>query len=326
MKAARFPMRIAGRALNRALHGLECGVLGRGDGPLQHAPVFVLGAPRCGSTLLYQVMLDYFDLGYLSNLHCKLFGAPSLVERALRPRAWRRATTYDSAHGYVSGLTSPSECGDYWYRFFRRSPQYVPLSEAGAGSLESLRRSFRAVCAAMGRPIIFKNLVCALRLEPIQKALPESVFIVVGRSWLDTAHSILEARMKLYGDYGGWFSVEPPGFDSLKRLPAHEQVVEQIREVHALIDRGRARAPGRFLDVDYESFCENTHAVLERVRAFHEGLGVPLARTGNVPPSFEAKRSIRIDRRLYADLEAYLSGAGAPGPEGPSARDRRGHD
>jgi hypothetical protein len=326
MSAARFPLRIAGTALNRALHHLECGVLGRGDDPIAHAPIFILGAPRCGSTLMYQVMLDYFDLGYLSNLHCKFFGAPSLAERAFRPCAFRRATSYKSEHGYVSGWSSPSECGDYWYRFFRRRPQYVPLEDAGERSLADLRRSFRAVCSAMGRHIIFKNLLCALRLDPIHEALPESVFVVVRRSWLDTAHSILEARMKLYGDYGRWFSVEPPDVESLRRLPPHEQVVEQIRGVHALIERGRARAPERFLDVDYESFCANTRGVLERVRDFLEGLGVVLAGDGDVPASFESKRSIRIEGSLYAELEAYLGGAGAPaGGESPAAR-RQDHD
>jgi hypothetical protein len=301
-------------------------MLGRGDGPIVHAPIFVLGAPRCGSTLIYQVMLDYFDLGYLSNLHCKFFGAPSLAERAFRPCALRRASSYKSEHGYVSGWSSPSECGDYWYRFFRRRPQYVPLAEAGARSLADLRRSFRAVCAAMGRPIIFKNLMCALRLEPIHEALPESVFVVVRRSWLDTAHSILEARMKLYGDYGEWFSVEPPGVESLKSLPPHRQAVEQIRGVHALIERGRARAPERFLDVDYDSFCGNTHDVLEQVRGFLDGAGVQLRRTGDVPASFEARRSIRIDKSLYAELEAYLSGAGAPAAGAHPAADGRDHD
>ena len=307
------PIRDCGRAVNRALHTIECGVLGRRDGPIAHPPVFILGAPRCGSTLVYQAMLDYFDLGYISNLHCKLFGAPSIAERAFKPGRWRKASTFRSDHGLVAGWSSPSECGDYWYRFFRRSPQYVPLNEAGESRIRDLRRSFRAVCGAMGKPVIFKNLICALRLEPIQAAIPESAFVVVQRDWLDTAHSILEARMKLYGDYGKWFSVEPLGIESLKRRPVHEQVVEQIRSVHSLIDQGRARSPGRFLDVDYDLFCGDTHSALDGVRKFLAGNGIKLRRAGEVPPSFSVKDSIRIDESLYMEVKSYLDRAARGG-------------
>jgi len=299
-------MGAGGKVLNRTLHRIECGLLGAGSGPLRYPPVFILGAPRCGSTLLYQAMLDYFRLGYISNFHCKFFGAPSLAERAFRLRGWREASSYRSDHGHVSGWGAPSECGSYWYRFFRRKPQYVPLNEAPEGCLGDLRRSLRAIGAAMGRSVLFKNLLTALRLEPVLMAVPESIFIVVQRDWLDTAHSLLESRMKLHGDYGRWFSVEPPEIDSLRERPAHEQVVEQIRSIHALIDKERRPAPDRFMDVDYDLFCRDTHAVLERIGEFLKLRGVALRAAGEVPCSFTVRKSIRIDEGLYKDLEDYV--------------------
>ena len=312
---ARGSVRAGGLALNSFLHGVECGLLGRGDGPLRHPPIFILGAPRCGSTLLYQAMIDYFDVGYLSNLHCKFFGAPSLVERSLRPGGWRAPSSFRSEHGYVTGWSSPSECGDYWYRFFRRRPQYVPLSECGERSLVDLRRSFRAVGAAMGRSVAFKNLVCSLRLEPIQGALPESAYIVVQRSWLDTAHSILESRMKVNGNYLDWFSVEPPEVASLMRRPAYEQVVGQIRGVHGLIEEARSRSPDRFTDVDYEEFCRDTHAVLKELGGFLSGAGIAVRRAGDVPGSFPVGRDVRIDADLYERLRDHLRSIGRGGED-----------
>ncbi len=310
-RVPRYPIRGAAAALNRLLHHVECGVLGRGGGPLAQTPVFILGAPRCGSTLLYQLLVERFDFGYISNIHCKFHGAPSLAERVFGPggRSGGSSSSYSSDHGRVSGWDAPSECGDYWYRFFRRKPQYVPLSGVRLSSLIDLRRSVRAMGVAMGRPVLFKNLPCALRLEPIREALPESLFMVVNRDWMETAHSILEARMRLYGDYGEWFSVEPPGMDALRKRPAHEQVVEQIHAVHRLIDKERAAASDRFLDVDYDALCRDTGAVLEEIGAFLESKGAALGVRGHVPPSFPKRTSRRIDESVYGNLREYLERA-----------------
>lgn len=295
-----------GKPVNSILHAVECGLLGRRETPLRHPPVFILGAPRCGSTLLYQLMLDYFDLGYISNLHCKLYGAPSLAELLFRPSRRRGPSSFKSEHGQVKGWSSPSECGDYWYRFFRRTPQYVTLSDITPGSVLNLRRSMRAMGVAMGKPLLFKNLPCSLRLGPIMKALPESAFVVVQRDRLETGQSILEARKSLFGNYGGWFSVEPPEIESLRGRPAHEQVAAQIQSVYRLISEARDRAPERFLDVDYGDICRDTHAALVMVAGFLKGHGIKMARRGDVPKSFETRRRAPGENKIFSDLKEYF--------------------
>lgn len=294
------------RSVNSVLHKVECGIIGRGNKPLACPPVFILGAPRCGSTLLYQLMLDCFDLGYISNLHCKFHGAPSIAERIFRPSRGRRPSTFESDHGRISGWGSPSECGDYWYRFFPRTPQYATLESVSRDCVPNLRRSMRAMGAAMGKPLIFKNLPCSLRLGPIMKALPESVFIVVQRDRLENAHSILEARMNLFGNYDEWFSVEPPEYDSLKSRPVHEQVAVQVQSIHRLIDEARGTASGRFLDVEYEDICTDTREALDRCGAFLKSHGIVAERTGQVPKSFEIIRPVPIDEQIYENLKTQF--------------------
>jgi len=294
------------RSVNSVLHGVECGLLARGKNRLDFPPVFILGAPRCGSTLLYQLMLDCYDFGYISNLHCKFHGAPSLAERLFRPSRQRKPSSFESDHGRVSGWGSPSECGDYWYRFFPRSPQYAPLKDVSPGSVRDLRKSMVAMGAAMRKPLVFKNLPCSLRLGPIMKALPESAFIVVQRDKLETAHSILEARFNLYGNYDGWFSVEPPGYDTLVKKPVYEQAAVQVQSIHRLIEEARGTAPERFLDIEYEDICHDTHEALGRVSIFLEGQGIAVARTGQVPESFEVIRPVPIDEKIYEGLKRHF--------------------
>jgi len=311
-----------GRPVNSMLHVLECNLLGMRERRLRHPPAFILGAPRCGSTLLYQLMLDYFDMGYISNLHCKFYGAPSLAERLFRPSRRRKPSSFESDHGRVAGWSSPSECGDYWYRFFRRTPQYVTLNDIAPGSVRNLRRSMRAIGDAMGKPLLFKNLPCSLRLGPIMKALPESAFIVVQRDRLETAHSILEARRKLFGTYDAWFSVEPPEIESLRDKPAHEQVAMQVQSVYRLIEEGRAGAPERFLEIDYEDVCRDTHAALAGVAGFLESRGIKMSRRGEVPKSFETRRRGHVETKIYRDLKEYFERGGTmPGSMPSTGRD-----
>jgi hypothetical protein len=102
----RFARRRSVTALNRALSRIELRKAVAAEVPLNHPPVFIVGAPRSGSTLLYQLIVVRFDVGYLSNLHCRLYGAPSLVER-MAGRRLEPPAVFSSDHGRTDWLAAP---------------------------------------------------------------------------------------------------------------------------------------------------------------------------------------------------------------------------
>lgn len=269
-------------------------------------PIFIIGAPRSGSTLLYQVLTDHYEIGYITNFHCKFWGAPSWAQKIIDPLRWRRESDFQSYHGQTQGVAAPSECGQFWYRFFRRKPQYVPQSEANPSKMVQMRRAVNSLILSFHRPVLFKNMNCALRLRPIATALPKALFIVIHRDLVDNAHSLLEVRMKVNGSYDAWWSMEPPNMDELAKLPAHEQVVEQIREIYDLIAGDREKiGEGRFLDISYEEFCKETIASLSKLEDFLSKHGVVLRQRTGVPSSFERTVKINIPQELYQKLKAY---------------------
>jgi len=285
-KLPRFALTRSGRALNRAADLLETSLGDGGDAPLPQVPILILGPPRSGSTLLHQLLVRRFRVGYLSNLHCRLYGGPSLVERALRGRG-APPGDFTSTHGRTEGRLAPSECGEFWYRFFRRSPQYVPLEEADPGSLRRLRAAVRELARAAGRPLVFKNLLCSLRVRPIATALPEALFLVVRRDEADNARSLLAARRRVHGDEATWWSAQPPDWEELQRLPPQDQVVGQIRAIEALVERDRAElGDDRFLDIRYEALCEDPRTELAGVASFAERHGARLEARAEVPENF----------------------------------------
>ena len=297
--------RRARKTWNGALSRLD-GSDGRADALLPAAPIFVVGAPRSGSTLLYQLMVEAWDVTYLSNLHCAFLGAPHLVELTA---PWRPPPrTFASHHGRTLGSAGPSECGDYWYRFFRRRPQYVPLEAVDPDCMRRLRGSVRALTARAGRPAVFKNLVNSLRVAPLGTVLPEALFVVIHRDLVANAASLLAGRLERSGDYGRWWSAEPPEIGRLRALPPHEQVVEQIRAIDALIRAdAEGLGPDRFHDVVYESLCEGVRGTLAGIREFAAGHGVELRPRADVPASFDPRGAPRIDPQVYAQLTGYVT-------------------
>jgi hypothetical protein len=311
-KIALPPYLFAVTVVNRVGDRLETSLADRSDRPLPQAPVLILGAPRCGSTLLFQALAEAFDFGYLSNRHCQFYGVASWAERIFRPARARVASDYSSRHGVIEGPAAPSECGAFWYRFFPRRPEYVSLSLTSPPEMRRLRGAMRALGSAMGKPILFKNLHCSLRLEPTALALPEARFIVLRRDEIQNAHSVLETRLQVHGNYETWWSMEPPSIDALRNLPPHQQVVEQIRHIHATIDADRAAVgASRFIDVGYEEFCDDPTVVLERIATFLAREGIHVRARATPPAKFSRREIVTIDAEMYERLRQYVASTGA---------------
>jgi sulfotransferase family protein len=275
---------------------------------LPYPPIFVVGAPRSGSTLLYQLLTDRFDVGYLANGHARHPGAPSLVERIRGLVRGRRAELgdYRSSFGGTTGELGPSECGPFWYRFFPRRPHYTAADDFPTASRRKLRAAIGAFVDACSRPVVYKNLYNTARMEAIAAALPEALFIAIHRDLTANARSLLEGRLRVAGSYDSWWSVEPPGVERLRRLPAHEQVVEQVRALDALVARVEGSiCPGRVLHLAYEDLCADPRAQLERIEAFAAAHDCDLGARGEAPASFPQRDG---GSALSPELEAALLG------------------
>lgn len=315
--AARARLR---RARIRCFHRLEVH-LGRRwvDEPLPHPPFFVVGAPRSGSTLLYQLLTDRFDVGYLANGHAHRPGAPSLVERHRGLLRGRHAELgdYRSSFGGTAGELGPSECGPFWYRFFPRRPHHVPAEDFPSASRRELRAAIGAFVEACDKPVVYKNLYNTARMDAIAAALPEALFVAIHRDLAANARSLLEGRLRVAGSYDAWWSVEPPGIERLLQLPAHEQVVEQVRALDTLVAQVEASiGPDRVLHLGYEELCADPRGQLDRVAAFAAAHGCELGERGEVPSSFPQADGGPLSAGLEEALVGYLERLDRVGADG----------
>lgn len=294
---------------NHTIGKLESIQISEPEAPLPHRPVFILGAPRCGSTLTYQTLASTLDVSYFSNRHCFWFGAPWLVELLSdAPSKFRQNPVFQSRHGFTEGWYAPSECAEYWYRFFRRFPPYISGEEVNPKSMNQFRASFHAFLKVSQKPFLVKNLYSVLRLEPLLQTFPEAVFLVIHRNPKDIAHSILKARQRKFGNYNEWFSLETPGFEDLKTEPPEVQVAEQIRSTYRLIDEAEEQFQDTpFLHFNYEDFCKNPDKKISDITDFLRKSGVDISQVSDAPTAFEMRDEVTIDPVLYERLSLYLA-------------------
>lgn len=257
---------ILNRGANTLVSPLEIVAVRRENGPALsvHRPLFIVGAPRSGSTLLYQLLTAAFDVGYLTNRHCKWYRAPVFVERWRATPFGTIETDFESEHGMTTGSHAPSECGAYWYRFLPRRPHTLSTADVGRAEVAAMRRAIAALTDSVAKPLVFKNLILSLRIPVLADVLPEALFLVIHRDTADTALSILRARQKIFGRIDRWFSLRPTGQEP-NEAPEdpHRQAVEQVFGTYAEIDRAR-RVVGtkRFIDVNYEQVCDSPETQL----------------------------------------------------------------
>lgn len=86
-------------------------------------PVFIIGAPRSGTTLLYQVMAARFQVAYSTNFLAMFYKASILgmaLSQKLHGGDSSEPNTFQSHHGSTAGHAGPYEAGEFWYRWFPR--------------------------------------------------------------------------------------------------------------------------------------------------------------------------------------------------------------
>lgn len=286
------------------------------------AAIFVLGAPRSGTTLAYQLLVEGLDVGWLANAHAARAADVVSVERAAPSRDERRTADYESTHGDTAGEWGPSEAGEYWYRFFPRTRHQQGASDATPSRTSAVAAAVRAFADACGTSVVFKNTLNSLRVPVLAAALPEARFVLVERDLGDNARSLLVGRARR-GDPNEWWGARPDGADRVADRSPAEQVVWQARTVHDIARADLAEhAPGRWMRVGYDQLCDDPRGVLAAVQAWLAGQGVDveLRTAAQVPERFDRRGSGALEPQLETALAAALQAAGGA-PTAPVSED-----
>jgi hypothetical protein len=272
--------------------------------------LFILGAPRSGTTLTYQIVTQHFQVGYMTAPLGYAHGLANALTRVLRPWLDRPEPGFRSHYGHIPGLLAPSEHASYWFRWFPVDGDlghYLPPEAIDPADYGNLRSSLDSLAAILARPWVFKNLYLTMTAGALARILPEARFMVVRRNPLLVCQSILHRRER-QSDPRQWWSTKPPHYRAWFDLPLCQQVARQAFLADAIPRRDLQRyAPERTMEVDYADLCRRPKAWLARLTAWLQPLGYRSYGNSRIPAQFPASEELTLDSTTTARIQSALS-------------------
>jgi hypothetical protein len=133
--------------------------------------LLIIGAPRSGTTLFYQIVASHRNTVFINNLLERLPLSGVRVARWVRLDRWKPPLSTESHYGETPGLAGPSEAGPFWDHVFPRGSHHaVEPNEADPERMAWLRGTVGALVEMTGRPFLSKNTWNSVRISTLRGA------------------------------------------------------------------------------------------------------------------------------------------------------------
>lgn len=268
--------------------------------------VFICGAPRSGTTLVHQVLINNLPVAYVNNLTAVFPRAPLTANRIFRPAIPPNGFSHHSYYGKTDGFAGPNDGLHLWDRWFGTDRTRVRTALT-AEEQRQMRQFFGAMQQQYDKPVVAKNNMLNACASLVADVLDTAYFICMSREPLLLAQSQLQARIEINGG-----DDLPYGLAGTRRLDLDpdEDVCRQVLfHHHMAVTQQRLVGADRFWIVRYESFCRNPSALVEAVAS--KILGQDPS-NGKRLAAFPVSDQVRIDPQRFRRLAATLSRLGHP--------------
>jgi Sulfotransferase family len=267
-----------------------------GTGSLDHSPVFIVGPPRTGSTLLYQLLVRRYCFCYFSNLLNAFPRTPLALAKLSKPLGgFDAADDFSSQYGHTHGWYSPNQGRECWTRWLPESPNALEPAAVQSDVKMRIRATVCALQRICGRPFVNKWPPNSVRVRLLADIFPQALFVRISRAAEPTVLSILRGRRELCQRGSGWFSVKPPGYRQvMKERAPEQQAAWQIASIERAIDADcTALGAERFFHVHYEDLTHRPRDVLDAVAAFYgRAAGTMLEKRCEIPRRFARRGAV----------------------------------
>ena len=215
--------------------------------------------------------------------------------------------TFNSKFGKTNGIFGPNEAADFWYQWFPSGKDvYVGEGDISEETICDIRQKIGSLLRISKKPFIFKNLYNSMRILPIRKAFPESLFIVCYRNTVDIAQSILQCREKNLGSRSSWWSVPPREYNEIKNKPPLQQEAEQAHYIYRQIEKDLSVGDMEYVfNLNYKDLCNRPNQTMRGIKQWIEKQNFRLERQFDLPNTFPIIAGRKISEDDYKKLEHY---------------------
>jgi len=230
-------------------------------------PVFIMGAPGSGTTLLYDTLCSHKDLAYVT-LNMLRAG----IHKHGRVVGDKRSTLF-RAQGLFhrdKASSAPHEANVFWIKYFG-TYNYVTENDFTPEIAAYYRKNVIAVQNLWNRPrFVNKNLQHCVRVRMLDRIFPDAKFIHIIRDGRAVAYSILNKKgeanptmfllslKKILGD-----RYKPDRSELYNYGRAWVELVKKAREATAF-------GSERYYELRYEDLISNPHDEIREVADFCE--------------------------------------------------------
>jgi hypothetical protein len=308
------------REINDLLGPVEEAIAERYRMP-RYPVVFVVGVPRSGTTLITQWLAKTGRFAYPTNLLSRFYAAPAVgakIQQLLTAPEYNfrdelldlaESSSFQSELGKTRGALEPNEFWYFWRRFLPNTElRYLDEQELLQIEKDKFVAELAAIEDVFDKPLAMKGMILQLHIDFLSRSLQKVLFLFVRRHPFYNIQSLLESRVRFFGDRSVWYSSKPQEYEWLKDLEPIEQVSGQVYFTACAIEEGLSRIdPSRQLTIDYEQFCAEPEQVFDQVveRLSQQGYAMDGNYVG--PGQFQHTNQVRLSAE---DCEKTLSSYG----------------
>ena len=236
---------------------------------IKYPPIFIIGPPRSGSTLLYQLVVRHFKVCYFSNLMMRFPMTPVCLAKVVAPLDGCHAPhCFISKYGKTPGWKGPNQGRDFWNYWLPEKPNYIDVSSLSVEVNQRIRSTIAIIQDIFEAPFLNKWQINTVRILPLSAIFPEALFIRIKRRPQFIVRSILQGRRIYCGNESRWFSTKPRQYEQLRHSNPLEQVRSQIHFLEEGIDHDiEIVGKSKFMTVHYEELVESPHMIMDNIKA-----------------------------------------------------------
>ena len=117
--------------------------------PSNSPVVLVVGAPRSGTTLVYQTLGRYMDVSYVTNLTSMFPKSPVTASRLLNWLPKRDSADFHNFYGQTARLHGPNDGFSLWNKWLGND-RYVPRTDLNEAEQQEMRSFFSRGARRLG--------------------------------------------------------------------------------------------------------------------------------------------------------------------------------
>jgi hypothetical protein len=230
-------------------------------------PVFIMGVPGSGTTLLYDTLCTHRDLAYVT-LNMLRAG----IHKHGRIVGDRRSTLFKAHNLFHRDQASniPHEANAFWIKYFG-TYNYMTEKDFAPEMAAYYRKNVAAVQDLWKRPrFVNKNLQHCVRVRILDRVFPDAKFIHIIRDGRAVAYSIMNKRSEANPTM---FLVSLEKILGDRRRPERSELFNYGRAWAELVKKARqasAFGPERYYELRYEDLITRPNEEIRKIADFCE--------------------------------------------------------